>query len=101
MNNSKMKKSAKAPKRTVSTAQGTRNRQLVNFKEAAGKTIKSIEHKRDVEDGVWTLELCFTDDTFFFFDIDARPGVRAEYAKDNHGDLEPLRYYGRKTICDW
>ena len=76
---------------------------ITNFKEAVGKTVKSIKHNRDIEEGVWTFELWFTDGTLFLFDIDARPRVRANFMKKEggDGDLESIRQYGRKTVCDW
>lgn len=100
MSTSKTKQATKpmTSKKTASASARKRNRRLVNFKEAAGKTIRSIEHKTDVEDGIWTLELKFTDNTLFYFDIDARPRVRAEYMRDDNGDLELLRAYDQKAI---
>ncbi len=93
------KKSARAAGRAK--RQTNHDHQILAYKEATGKTVEAILHSRDDTEGFWTLEIRFTDKTAFFFDIDARPRVRADYMKDDKGDLRPVRRYGMKTVCDW
>ncbi len=65
----------------------------VNFTEAIGKTVALIYYLNDAPD--WhSLEVCFTDGTYFSFDLRPRVDVRANYSELRHGDVEPIRDYG-------
>ncbi len=97
----------KKPARTADHAKrqtkvsGKHDHQILAYKEAIGKTVEAILHSKDDTEGFWTLEIRFTDKTAFFFNVDARPRVQADYMKDDKGDLRPVRRYGMKTVCDW
>jgi hypothetical protein len=66
-----------------------------NFKEMKGKIIESITDSRDEDNRVWTLDIRFTDSTAFIFDIDATPRIDADYYRDDGGNLEKIRSYGK------
>ncbi len=65
----------------------------VNFTEAIGKTVALIYYVDDAPD--WqSLEVYFTDGTYFLFELMPRVHVCANYRELRHGDVETIRDYG-------
>ncbi len=67
---------------------------IINFTEAAGKTVAFI-YINYVQAPEWqSLEVRFTDGTFFTFHLMPRVYVRVDYTESQRGDTETIRDYG-------
>lgn len=89
----RMKTTNKANPRNVKkvgTSVSRKNYKSVFYKQAAGKTIVSIEQMVMDEDGGWSLELTFTDGTILLLDMRARLEVKSQYLRGNNGGLERI-----------
>jgi hypothetical protein len=68
-----------------------KNYKSIRFQQAVGKTIASFEQIIMDEEGGWNLEIYFTDNTLMVFTMSARLEVRAQFLKQEDGELKPMR----------
>ncbi len=67
---------------------------IINFTEAAGKTVAYI-YIDYIDAPDWqSLEVYFTDGTSFLFRLMPRVHVRVDYEESRHDNLETIREYG-------
>ncbi len=67
---------------------------IINFTEAAGKTVAYI-YIDYIDAPDWqSLEVYFTDGTSFLFRLMPRVHVRVDYEESRRDDLETIRKYG-------
>jgi len=70
----------------------------IEFVEATGKTVSSIRAHGGSDRAA--VEVRFTDDTFFWFELIPRVALSVRLMERLHGDVELIRDYGSLSIKD-
>lgn len=75
-----------------------------NLSEAVGKVVAYINFYNQPRD-YQALEVCFTDGTFFCFNLISDVQLMAKYQESRGGDIETIRDYGvlpreRRSLMD-
>lgn len=75
-----------------------------NLGEAVGKVVAYINFYNQPRD-YQALEVCFTDGTFYCFELISQAQLAAKYQESRGGDIETIRDYGilppeRRSLSD-
>ncbi len=71
----------------------------VHFPEVIGKTVARLYYVNDAPEDWQSLEVCFTDGTYFSLELTPRVDARACYEKMLSDDVEVIRDYGIIPGC--